>query len=70
MLEKYRFHCPELWANLRAPQSPPSAVEDESEDPNNLQMISDAAGWGQPLRPRIEGRGKKGERREGGSSVG
>lgn len=70
MLEKSRFHRPELWANLRAPQSPPSAVEDESEDSNNLQMISDAAGWGQLLRPRIEGRQKQGEQRNGQSEGG
>lgn len=45
-------------------------MEDEFEDPNNLQMISDAAGWGQPLRPRIEGRRKKGEQRNGQSEGG
>lgn len=45
-------------------------MEDEFEDPNNLQMISDAAGWGQPLRPRIEGRRKKGEQMNGQSEGG
>lgn len=33
-------------------------------------MISDAAGWGQLLRPRIEGRRKQGEPRNGQSEGG
>lgn len=39
MLEKSRFHCLELRASLRIPQTPPSTMGDEFEDPNNLQVI-------------------------------